>query len=276
MSADAPTPNKSRRITRRRRVGVVQRRRRISPVAAPSFFTLMNLFSGFMALTQIHEGNYEYACWLIVVAGFFDVLDGMIARLTNGDSPFGVQLDSLSDIVSFGVAPAYLVWAFGLKEFRILGLIVASLPAICGAVRLARYNVEFSGEKKDYFSGLPIPGAAIAIVTLILNIEDAAWFNEYSLNNLSMLIPIVVVLSGLMVTNIKFEAMPKPTPGYIRNHAYKTAAYVLGLLLVIFLQQIGLLIVFTAYLLHGIGRAAYGLLQAILNAPKETDKSASE
>ena len=244
-------------------------RRGIPRAAVPSFFTLMNLFSGFLALTQIHEGRFDYACWLIVLAGFFDALDGMMARLTNGTSLFGVELDSLADVVSFGVAPAYLVYVFGLREFDTLGVIVASLPAICGAVRLARFNVDFDGEKKDYFSGLPIPGQAAFIVALILNFNDAAWYSQGSPNGLSLLIPIVVLLAALMVSNVPFDAIPKPSPAYIRSHPYKSTAYGIGLLLVLFLQQIGLLIVLSVYVLYGIGRGIYDLVQAVMNAPVE-------
>lgn len=241
-------------------------------VAFPSFFTLMNLFSGFLALTQIQEGAFVMACWLIVLAGFFDLLDGMMARLTDAVSPFGVELDSLSDIVSFGVAPAYLVYVFGLKEFGPLGMIVASLPALCGAVRLARYNLSFDGEKKDYFEGLPIPVQAMAIVALILNVSDAAWFSRYSVNNLSMLIPIVFLLSGLMVSTIQFDAIPKPTVAYIRQRPKKVAAYGVAVLAIIVLQQIGLLIVLGVYLLHGLGMAVYRLVDA-LTTPVPSEQS---
>lgn len=242
-------------------------RRPIPRAAVPSFFTLMNLFSGFLAITQIHDGRFDYACWLIVLAGFFDALDGMMARLTNGQSLFGVELDSLSDVVSFGVAPSFLVYEFGLKEFGVLGLVVSSLPAICGAVRLARFNIGFDGEKKDYFSGLPIPVQAITIVALILNVNDAGSFSRFSLNNLSVLIPIVFVLSGLMVSSIRFDAIPKPSASYIRAHPRKSIAFGVGLLLLIFLQQIGLLIVLTVYLLYGIVRAIYSLVQQVLSTP---------
>lgn len=250
--------------------------RQLPREAVPSFFTLMNLFSGYLAITQIYQGRLDYACWLIVLAGFFDVLDGMMARLTNTSSLFGIELDSLSDIVSFGVAPSFLVYAFGLRELGALGLIVSALPAISGAVRLARFNVAFNGEKKDYFIGLPIPGQAIIIVALILNFDDAAWFSRISMNDLSVLVPVVFVLSFLMVSSIPFDAIPKPTPRYIRQHPRKSAAYAFALLLIIFLQQIGLLIVLTVYLLYCIGRAVYSVYQAILNAPLDGELEEGE
>lgn len=247
--------------------------RQISRAAVPSFFTLMNLFSGFLSIVQTFEGRFDYACWLIVLAAFFDVLDGMMARLTNTSSMFGIELDSLSDVVSFGVAPSVLVYVFGLREFGALGLISSSLPAICGAVRLARFNVAYEGEKKDYFVGLPIPGMAVVIVALILNFNNAEWFSRYSPSNLSFLIPIVILLSFLMISTIKFDAIPKPTTSYVRAHPRKFLIYGTGLLLVILLQQIGLLVVLSIYLLFNIGRAGRQLVRAIAEESEATDAS---
>ncbi|MES3630528.1 MAG: CDP-diacylglycerol--serine O-phosphatidyltransferase [Longimonas sp.] len=231
-------------------------------VAVPSFFTLLNLFCGFLALTQVWEGNFVIACWLIVMAGFLDLLDGMMARLANAVSPFGVELDSLSDVVSFGVAPAFLVYVYSLHEFGPLGFIVAALPALCGAVRLARYNMNFDGEKKDYFEGLPIPVQAVALVALILTAENAAW--GALLAQLQVIVPAVIVLSALMVSSIDFDAIPRPTVAYIRKRPQKVLAYVLAGLLVIALQEVGLLVALTLYVTHGMGQAAYRLGKALM------------
>lgn len=250
--------------------------RHIPRVAVPSFFTLMNLFSGFLSIVQTFEGRFDYACWLIVLAAFFDVLDGMMARLTNASSMFGIELDSLSDVVSFGVAPSVLVYVFGLREFGALGLISSALPAICGAVRLARFNVAFEGEKKDYFVGLPIPGMAAVIVALILNFNNAEWFSRYSPSNLSFLIPIVILLSFLMISTIKFDAIPKPTTAYARAHPRKFLAYAFGLLLVILLQQIGLLVVLSVYILFNLGRAGRHIVQALSSEPDVHETSVDE
>lgn len=241
--------------------------------AVPSFFTLMNLFSGFVALTQIVQGNFEFACWFIFLAAIFDVLDGMMARLTKTSSLFGVELDSLSDIVSFGAAPSLLVYEFGLNSYGVFGLIISALPVLCGAIRLARFNTSFDGEKKGYFEGLPIPMPAMAIVALILNINDAAWYNTYSLNNLSVLVPIVVVFSVLMVSTIRFDAAPVPSAHYIRNHPYKFSAYFVGFLSIVFLQQIGLFISLFVYILLGMGFAAYRLIRTVLDVPLESESS---
>lgn len=241
----------------------------IPRVAVPSFFTLMNLLCGFGAIIQIFEGKYDMAAWLILMAAFFDALDGMMARLTNSSSLFGVELDSLSDIVSFGVAPGVLVYVFGLSEFGLLGLIVSALPALCGAVRLARFNVdvELEGDKPQYFRGLPIPAQAAALVTMILNFDDATWFNEYSISSLSLLIPLVAVLAGLMVSTIPFDALPKPSAAYIRKHPYKSLALLVSFLLTILLQQIGLLISIMAYVAMGIINGALRLYKAVMSVP---------
>ena len=252
-------------------------RRQIPRVAVPSFFTLMNLLCGFGAITQIFEGKFDMAGWLILLAAFFDALDGMMARLTNSTSLFGVELDSLSDIVSFGVAPGIFVYVFGLNEFGLLGLIVSALPALCGAVRLARFNVgvELEGDKPEFFKGLPIPAQAAAIITLLLNVDDATWFNEYSISSLSLLIPFVAVLAGLMVSTIPFDALPKPSAAYIRKHPYKSAACFIGVLLTIFLQQIGLLISIMTYVLMGLVNAAIKVYKAVMSVPIEEQAGAS-
>ena len=244
-------------------------------MAVPSFFTLMNLFCGFLAMTQVLEGAFTMACWLIVLAGFFDLLDGMMARLTNAVSAFGVELDSLSDIVSFGVAPSFLVYAYALEAVDPIGMIIAALPALCGGVRLARYNVSFGGSKKNYFEGLPIPGQAIAIVALILTAENSSWGPLLHLDAPTVLMPVIVLLAGLMVSSIRFDAIPKPTVAYVRAHPRKMTAYLIAGLLIVGLQEIGLLIVLAVYLGLGIGGALYRLGEALVTpAPDWSSDSA--
>ncbi|WP_263785432.1 CDP-diacylglycerol--serine O-phosphatidyltransferase [Salinibacter grassmerensis] len=233
-------------------------------VAVPSFFTLMNLLCGFMALTQVANAAFVMACWLIVLAGFFDLLDGVMARLAGADSPFGVQLDSLSDIVSFGVAPSFLLYGYVLNALNPVGMIVAALPALCGAVRLARYNMTADESDKEGFEGLPIPGQAIAVVALILAAENSPWDGRFALDSLRVVLPVVIVLSGLMVSSIRFDAIPMPSLETVRTHPRKVAAYGLAGLLIVGLQERGLLIVLTAYLLHGVGRALYKLGRALI------------
>ena len=207
-----------RRLSAYRAARKRQRSQRPPPrVAVPSFFTLMNLFCGFLAVTQVHVGAFTMACWLIVLAGFFDLLDGMMARLANASSPFGVELDSLSDIVSFGVAPAFLVYTYGLEQLDPIGMIVAALPALCGGVRLARYNVDYGkGEKQDYFEGLPIPGQAVALIALILAAENSSWAGVLRLDSVPVLLTVVVLLSALMVSSGSTPSRNPRSPTCVR------------------------------------------------------------
>ena len=246
-------------------------RGQIPRVAVPSFFTLMNLFSGFLAITQVHEGQYVYACYLIVLAGFFDLLDGMMARLSQGQSLFGVELDSLSDVISFGAAPSYLVYAFALSEYGVFGVIVSALPAMCAAVRLARFNVAFDGESKGSFSGLPAPIQAFTIVTVVLNTQADSWLLQNGLLDESMLFPLVFILSGLMVTNIDFEGAPKPSAAYLAAKPLVVTGYAIGVILIIALRELGLLIGLSAYLFTGIIRAIVRGIGAIRRRRSKLD-----
>ena len=123
----------------------------------------MNMFCGFLSIITASNGNYTYAAWLIFVAALFDALDGMVARLTNSSSELGVELDSLSDIVSFGAAPSFLLYSTYFKQFDAVGIVLSSLILIVGGFRLARFNIQLVGFEKSFFLGLPIPSAALTI-----------------------------------------------------------------------------------------------------------------
>ena len=233
----------------------------------PRFFTLLNLFAGFLAITQIHEGQYEYACYLIVLAGFFDLLDGMLARLANAQSLFGVELDSLSDVVSFGVAPSYLVYAYSLSEFGVFGLLTSALPALCAAVRMARFNVLFDGSSSEYFEGLPVPAQALAIVSLVLNIEVTGRLYPLAAVDESLLMPIIFFLSVLMLSSIRFEALPRPSTRYVQRNPFQAAGFGIAVGILLFFQQSGFLLVITMYILYGLGRAGIQTIRAILDTP---------
>jgi CDP-diacylglycerol--serine O-phosphatidyltransferase len=235
----------------------VRRRRARRPLpraAVPSAFTLGNLLSGFFSIVRASEGDFQTAAWLIVLAAFFDLLDGMVARIARGDSRFGLELDSLCDVVSFGVAPSFLLYQFGLKDFP-FGAFIASLPALTGAVRLARFNTMEVSEKRPYFNGLPIPAQAGTIVAFILTFRHEGWFSSLEGGRLSILLPLSVLLSALMVSPIRFAALPQPTRTNLRRYRWRFAAFVLGLVLVLLLKEVGLLISAAVYLALGIGGA---------------------
>ena len=168
----------------------------------PNLFTALNLFLGVMAIYSISGGEIEKACWLIVGAAVLDGLDGLAARLTRTQSDFGLQFDSLSDVVSFGVAPSlaafYMMDDMGSEHHRLV-MGVCGLFAVCGALRLARYNVQVKTSERKGFLGLPIPGAALGIVFLILMIL------EHQLNPTEHFVPAIGrkrVVLGTFISSI--------------------------------------------------------------------------
>jgi len=133
-----------------------------SKAIIPNAFTAFNAVCGFLSIIYASQNEFRLAAMFIIAAAFFDLLDGIIARLLGTSSDFGVELDSLSDIISFGAAPAFLIYTGYLFQYDGLGIALSSLLLICGAFRLARFNVQVDDlkNKKD-FKGLPIPISAV-------------------------------------------------------------------------------------------------------------------
>lgn len=232
---------------------------RITRAVIPNFFTVMNLFCGFNAIIQAHAGNYGNAAWFIIFGGFFDAFDGFMARLTNSASQFGVELDSLSDVVTFGVAPSFLVYQLGLDSMGFWGILISAMPAICGALRLARFNVQLTGFDKDYFRGLPIPGQAVVICSLVLTVMNHP---DWIPLDLTVVLPVLVIfLSLLMVSTVKYDTIPKLSPKAIREKPLAFASLVTFLLLVLIFRERGLLVGMTAYLLIGLIRYPFKFIK---------------
>lgn len=158
------------------KAGAVAIRRRVKRgvYLLPSALTLGNLFGGFYALIAVYNDEYVLAAIAILLAEILDVLDGAVARMTGATSELGIQLDSLADLVSFGVAPGVLAYVFALKPFGAIGGLAAFGFAACGAFRLARFNIQTHILDKRYFVGLPIPAAAAVVATLILFMQESS------------------------------------------------------------------------------------------------------
>jgi len=171
----------------------------------PSLFTTGNVFCGFYAFIAVFNDQHYLAAWAIVIALIFDVLDGRIARLTKTTSAFGAQYDSLADVVSFGMAPAFLAYSWVMKPFNRVGWMAAFLFLLCATLRLARFNITKPDVKGDHFIGLPTPAAAAVIASLVIGFEDLL---ATRINPIVMVI-VVYGLAFLMVSNIKYPAMKK-------------------------------------------------------------------
>lgn len=217
--------------------------------------TYINLLLGFYAIIQAFEGNYLMACWLIVIASICDGLDGKIARYTKSSSEMGIELDSLADIVSFGVAPSVLLYTVSFHKFGFAGLILAALPLFFGAVRLARFNVSATlGEKKNY-TGLPIPMQAATIATFIV-FNYALWG---SLTLEILLLPLTLALALLMVSQIPYDAMPRLTLHDTKKNLFKLLLIIAGIILVAFNPSLFFFPLMLIYVLKGVIVAIMGL-----------------
>lgn len=231
----------------------------------------MNLFCGFLAILNVAEGRLAFGAWLIALAGLFDVMDGFMARLSNATSDFGIELDSLSDIVSFGVAPGFLLYSYSMHELQLLGVITSALPPLCGAVRLARFNVEAHQSKESkYFRGLPIPAQAVMVASFYLtfyNMPELFSGFQYGVN--SVIIPILVILSLLMVSTVPFDKIPRFDREVIKDQKGTLLLFLIYLIAIIVFQEFGLIAVFTVFILKGLLLSAVRFYKAAQENGKE-------
>ena len=201
----------------RRRRKRKDRRRFRGVYLLPNLITTGSLFTGFYAIVAAMDGRFLAAAWAIFISLVLDGLDGRIARITKSTSGFGMQYDSLADLVAFGVAPGLLVYLWALKPYKQFGWVAAFLFVVCGALRLARFNVQQGSMDPRYFNGLPIPAAAMFIATAVaFYYEIGEWAPERHIYILSM----IYLLSFLMVSNIKYVSFKKVE--LFRRHPFHT------------------------------------------------------
>lgn len=220
--------------------------------------TALNIFSGFVSIIYASQSDFRMASVFIIVAAIFDTLDGIVARIMGTSSKFGVELDSLSDVVSFGAAPSFLVYQAYANQFGIWGVIVSSLILVFGALRLARFNINLNDIKtKGDFTGLPIPLSAITISLLVFSFHNQNGMIEpYNY----IVIPLVFLLSFLMVSNIRYNAIPKLKDKKIKFKIILFTLLLIALVLVIITNGQILFYISFAIVLFGIVRYLYNLL----------------
>ncbi len=212
----------------------------------PSILTTGNLFCGFFALISAIEGHYTRAAIMVLMAMIFDILDGRVARLTGTTSRFGLEYDSLCDLVSFGVAPAILVFTFALKPYGRYGWLAAFIYVATTALRLARFNVQ-SLSDRAFFSGLPSPAAAGIMASMVLFIR---WLGlEPPVKHVTILI-LVYIVSYLMVSGIPYFSFKKLQ--FAERHPfYSLVGFVLLLTVVAAEPPLTLFVLFSLYALSG-------------------------
>ncbi len=213
----------------------------------PNIFTSLNILCGFYAVIASINGDFVSAAVSILIAAVFDTMDGKVARATHTTSRFGVEYDSLADVISFGMAPGITMYLWALQSLGRIGWLAAFLFAICGALRLARFNTQVGSISSEYFVGLPIPGGAgMAAITIL-------FFNRLGIEGRSFPMLILIelyVLSFLMISTIRYYSFKKPE----LFHRMKFNVLVTAVLILIFVvsqPQVALFVTILAYILSG-------------------------
>lgn len=229
----------------------------------PSLFTTCNLAAGFLSIIWSINGNFTAASWAILVAILLDIVDGRVARWTRTESQFGVEYDSLADLMSFGAAPAVLMYLMVLYTLGTPGIAIALFFVISGALRLARFNTKTQGgEVPPHFTGLPIPAAAALLASFALSYELFEEGKEITAKTIPLLMqrmpfffhaiaPTMVLISILMISNVpyvSFKRLKLSKPKSLQL----LILIVIGFLLVIAYPQNTIFILFLLYLLTGI------------------------
>ena len=245
---------------------------RVTKSLVPNLLTLVNLFSGFAAIVYVAEGDIKRGAMFILIAAVFDMLDGLVARLINAASEFGAELDSLCDVVSFGVAPSFMIYKMYFYQFTEFGILIAALPALTGAARLARFNIQLTSlEDKIYFKGLPIPSAALTIISFVLFVDTYTFIPTDYIGYIYLFI--VLLVSYSMISTIKFDNIPRPTKKSFQQRPLVTIIFIIGIVAsVISLGQL----VFPFMLLYIVGstiRHLITLVKETIEPDEEIDDS---
>lgn len=214
----------------------------------PNILTSLNIFCGFYAIISSINGRYVAAAISIIIAVVFDALDGKIARATNTTSKFGVEYDSLADLISFGLAPGMMMYLWAFKPLGRIGWLAAFLFTVCGALRLARFNTHVGVISSQYFMGLPIPAAAGMVATTVILCRR---FGIAGNANPVVLLVMLYVLAFLMVSSIKYNSF-KEKPELFRKMNFNVLVAVILILIFVAAQpSIALFLLGLAYVISG-------------------------
>ncbi|PIE33524.1 CDP-diacylglycerol--serine O-phosphatidyltransferase [candidate division KSB3 bacterium] len=238
----------------------------------PNLFTLGNIFFGFFSIISTINGAYTRAAYAIVISAFFDVFDGQVARATNSTSKFGVEFDSLADLVSFGMAPGVLAYLWVLKPLGRFGWLGAFLFLVCGALRLARFNVQVEVVSSDRFIGLPIPCAAGMLASTILFLEHYAEFIGAPHHYSFAIAVLVYMLAILMVSNVRYRSSKMITlKGKSPFKIMVTATVIL--IIVVSRPELTLFIIGITYTLLGLFESIPGLKKRVDSSQTGRDQT---
>lgn len=214
----------------------------------PNLVTTANLYCGFSSITAAIHHDFVNAAWLIMAAAVFDALDGRVARMAKATSKFGVEYDSLSDLVSFGMAPALLLYTWALEPFGRLGSLASFLYACCAALRLARFNVNTETVSKAFFQGVASPIAAGAIATFVIFNGTTGFPSEGSIfGRDAIALVLALALGSLMVSSIPFPSFKELNWRSRSSFGYLMIAVMIMVLIAV-RPEITLFVVIAVYL----------------------------
>lgn len=226
-------------------------------VVVPSLFTLFNLFFGFWAMVLAARGEFYRAGWFIVFAGVLDLLDGRVARLSGTGTRFGGELDSLVDIVSFGVAPAFLMHEVAFAGAGPMAWVVCYFYVMAAAIRLARFNITQIGRAKTYFIGMPSPAAGMTLATYYPFTQTELYRNVLSGLPWALLLTfLVIILAILMVSTVQYAHLPRA--------GFRTVRGLLGLAVILSITFFGIWRHDAFFFPLGIAYMTYGIVRAAL------------
>ena len=239
-------------------------------IVLPSAFTFANLLFGVWSIVMASRGEFERAGWFLVVAGVLDLLDGRVARLSRTGTRFGAELDSLVDLTSFGVAPAYLIYELQFAHAGPASWLFCYAYIAAAAARLARFNVTQAGEAKRHFIGLPSPAAGMTLATYYPFTQTTLYSQTIADLPWALLLPILMVaLSALMVSNVRYAHVPRAGLKDVRG--------LLGLAVLLTILFFGLWKPAEFFFPLGITYMGYGVIRAValtLLVPPEEDEEA--
>jgi CDP-diacylglycerol--serine O-phosphatidyltransferase len=226
-------------------------------IVVPSLFTLFNLFFGIWAMVLASRGEFYRASWYIFFAGILDALDGRVARLSKTGTRFGAELDSLVDVVSFGVAPAFLIYQLEFASGGQAEWIFCYFYVMAAAIRLARFNITQAGRAKQYFIGLPSPAAGMTLATFFPFTTTDLYQQVFRfLPRHHLMQFLMILLTILMVSNVRYATLPRA--------GFRSVKGLLGLATILFILIFGLLEHDAFFFPLGVAYMAYGILRATL------------
>lgn len=220
----------------------------------PGTFTMLNAVCGFVAILQTLDGEVINACWFIMLAGFLDVLDGKVARLSGVSSRFGIELDSLADFLSFGVAPAVLINSLQLASLGKMGwIIITTVYVVAAGFRLAKFNLYADTEEKKGFVGLPVPGAALAMISFII-LSYKLWGSmQYG----EWMVSMIILFAFLMVSQVEYDTFPESFQS--KQGRIKLLFMIAAAGAVLIWPRLMLFPILALYILYGMVRELYRL-----------------